>query len=217
MADLQNGGMQTDGGRMLLAAGGAALLGAAGYAWWLEEARRREIAARPHDAAPGRSARRRSFGDRHVVGRTVTIGKPRAEIWAFWRDIANWPRFMENLRDARDLGEGRFVWRLAGPVGRDVEIPARITEERPETQLSWASDPQADVAASGRVAFRDAPGGRGTEVEAIIAYRAPAGALGDAVAALYAVDPATQGRRELKRLKMLLETGEIATSRMTRA
>ena len=60
--------------------------------------------------------------------------------------------------------------------------------------------------------FRDAPGGRGTEVEAIIAYVPPAGELGRWVAKLFQAEPAIQGRRELKRFKMLMETGEIATS-----
>jgi uncharacterized membrane protein len=67
------------------------------------------------------------------------------------------------------------------------------------------------------VKFRDAPGGRGTEVEAIIAWVPPGGDLGRLVAGLFQKDPLVQGRRELKRLKMLMETGEIADSRLNRA
>ena len=67
------------------------------------------------------------------------------------------------------------------------------------------------------MAFRDAPGGRGTEVEAIVAYVPPAGDLGRWVAKAFQAEPQAQGRRELKRLKMLLETGEIATNAMRKS
>ena len=61
--------------------------------------------------------------------------------------------------------------------------------------------------------FRDAPGGRGTEVEAIIAYKPPAGELGRIIAKLFQHEPEIQGRRELRRFKMLMETGEVADPR----
>ena len=50
-------------------------------------------------------------------------------------------------------------------------------------------------------------------VEAVVAYRPPMGELGRIVAKLFQAEPAIQARRDLKRLKMLLETGEIATNR----
>jgi uncharacterized membrane protein len=70
----------------------------------------------------------------------------------------------------------------------------------------------SQIDTEGKVLFRDAPGDRGTEVEAIVAYKPPAGELGRWIAKLFQREPAVQGRRELKRLKMLLETGEIATA-----
>src|SRR3546814_5934029 len=40
------------------------------------------------DSAPGRTARHgwgRKFGDYTVIGKTVTINRPREELFAFWR------------------------------------------------------------------------------------------------------------------------------------
>ena len=78
--------------------------------------------------------------------------------------------------------------------------------------LAWESGPDAEVKNYGRVEFRDAPTGRGTELHATIMYKPPAGALGKVIATLFQMEPGQQAKRDLRRLKMLLETGEIATT-----
>jgi uncharacterized membrane protein len=66
------------------------------------------------------------------------------------------------------------------------------------------------------VTFQKAPGERGTRVSLVMEYDPPAGAVGRAVAKLFLREPAVQARHDLKRLKMLMETGEIATSARNR-
>ena len=167
---------------------------------------------RPSDSAPGRTARRKTFGDYAVVGRTVTINRPRSELFAFWRDFPNLATFMENVEDIQPRGKDRFEWVIAAPAGRTVRVETIIVEERADELIAWRSVEGSQIEAEGRVAFRDAPGGRGTQVEAIIAYKPPAGEIGRLIAKLFQREPAIQTRRELKRFKMLMETGEIATS-----
>ena len=87
-----------------------------------------------------------------------------------------------------------------------------VTEERDGELIAWRTLRGSDVEAEGRVSFRDAPGGRGTIVEATVAYKPPGGELGRWIARLFGREPDVQGRRELRRFKMLMETGEIATS-----
>ncbi len=186
----------------------AALTGTAAYV----VSRMRSGTPHPPDSAPGRTARQGRFGDYRVQSRTVTIRKPRREIYDFWRDFSNLPKFMENVRSVRQSGED-FHWTLAGPAGRDVEVVTRLVEDRPGEEMSWQSTEASQIETRGKVLFRDAPAGRGTEVTAIIAYQPPGGLIGHLGAKLTRSDPATEGRHELKRLKMLLETGEIATSR----
>ena len=165
------------------------------------------------DDAPGFTARR-SFGKYDVVGRTVTIRKPRAELFAFWRDFANLAGFMENLEriEVKDAARGRAVWTIKAPAGRTVDVETQIVREVENELIAWRSVEGSDIDTEGRVTFSDAPGERGTRVSLLIAYDPPAGELGRAVAKLFLREPAIQARHDLKRFKMLMEAGEIATS-----
>lgn len=165
------------------------------------------------DSAPGRTARKTRFGDYAVVGKTVTLSKPpRDQLFGFWRDFTNLPGFMDNVERVELFEGGRSRWTIKGPGDVDVLLETEIVEERKDELIAWRSTPCSDVAAEGRVAFRDAPGGRGTEVELIIAYRPPFGRAGQALAKFMQREPEIQARQDLRRFKMLMETGEIATS-----
>jgi uncharacterized membrane protein len=167
---------------------------------------------RSSDDAPGFTARR-GFGKYDVVGRSVTIRRPRTELFAFWRDFTNLATFMENLESVRPSGEnGRAVWTIKAPAGRTVDVETEVVREEADELIAWRSVEGSDIDSEGRVTFADAPGDRGTRVTLLIAYRPPAGELGRAVAKLFLREPAIQARHDLKRLKMLMETGEIATS-----
>lgn len=147
-----------------------------------------------------------------VAVRAVTIGKPRPEVFAFFRRFENLARFMENIERIEVLDAERSHWTVKAPLGRTVEWDSRLTEVEENRLLAWETLPGADIANRGRVEFRDAPGGRGTEVHAAIAYEPPGGALGEALAKIFQREPGLQAKRDLRRLKMLLETGEIATT-----
>jgi uncharacterized membrane protein len=144
--------------------------------------------------------------------RAVTIGRPREEVFAFFRDFANLARFMENIERIDVLDGARSHWVVKAPAGHQVEWDSTLTAEEPGRLLAWETGPGAEVKNHGRVEFRDAPGGRGTEIHATIVYEPPAGALGKVIATLFQKEPGQQAKRDLRRLKMLLETGEIATT-----
>ncbi|CAH0496061.1 hypothetical protein NVSP9465_01089 [Novosphingobium sp. CECT 9465] len=164
------------------------------------------------DDAPGFTARR-SFGAYDVVGRSVTIARPRGELFAFWRHFANLPQFMENVERIQPVGsDGHNVWTMRAPAGQTVDIETVIAREEPGELIAWRSVDGSDIDTEGRVTFSDAPGSRGTRVSVRIAYKPPAGELGRVVAKLYGREPEIQARHDLRRFKMLMETGEIATS-----
>lgn len=176
--------------------------------------RRREV---DPDSAPGYTARR-SFGDYRVVGRSVTIARPRAELFAFWRDFQNLPRFMANLDKIEPgSGPGHNTWHIRAPRDRVYAVDTRIAREVDGELIAWRSTEDSAIATEGRVTFEGAPGDRGTRVSLIIAYKPKGGAIGDAIAGLAQRSPELQARHDLKRFKMLMETGEIATSARTRA
>ncbi len=151
-----------------------------------------------------------------VVGRAVTINRPAAELYAIFRDFSKLSSFMENVERIDVIDAVRSHWVVKAPGGRTVEWDARVTEEREGELIAWTSGEGGDVANAGRVEFRDA-GSRGTVVVATIAYDPPGGALGKLVAKIFQREPAIQARRDLRRFKQLMETGEIATSSRTRA
>jgi uncharacterized membrane protein len=151
-----------------------------------------------------------------VIGRSVTISRPRSEVYAFWRDFSNLPAFMENIHSV-DVQDDVTVWSIRAPLGASVEIKTSIVADKPDEQIAWRSVDGSDVKTEGKVMFRDAPGGRGTVVEAIIAYHPPAGEAGRLIAKLFQTEPRIQTRRDLKRFKMLMETGEVSTAHNRKA
>lgn len=193
-----------------LGIGAVALMAASANA----QQRRRQ---RPLDDAPLRASRHDKLGDYAVVGKAILINKPRDELFAFWRDFQNLPRFMQNVKAIEDAGAGRTRWTVAAPGGQTVELLTEIDAERENEFIAWRSVEGSQIETWGHVGFRDAPAGRGTVVAAEIAYKPPGGDLGRLVAKTFLAEPNIQGRHELKRFKMLMETGEIATSAMRRS
>jgi len=157
------------------------------------------------------AAEERSWHEAALVGRTVTVALPPEKIYAFWRDFRNLARFMEHIErvDVRD--DRRSHWVVSAPGGKAVEWDSEITEDEPGRLIAWRSAEGADVNNTGRIEFLDA-GPRGTMVRAEIVYQPPAGGVGKLVAKLFQEEPKIQARRDLRRLKQLLETGEISTT-----
>lgn len=166
------------------------------------------------DDAPARTSR---HGDeaKNVAGYAVTINRPRAELWTFWRDFSNLQHFMANIERITVLDDRRSHWVVKAPADQLVEWDAVVTDERAGEYIAWTSE-NADVPNGGRVEFRD-NGDKGTIVSATIHYDPPAGFIGKAVAKLTGREPNVQARHDLKRFKMLMETGEIATNATNRA
>ncbi len=141
----------------------------------------------------------------------ITIGRPRAELYAFWRDFTNLPRFMDNVESVDILDERRSRWTVKGPAGSTLSWEAEIVNDVPNEKIAWRSLENAQIANAGTVEFKDAPAGRGTEVHVVMEYAPPAGQLGALVARATGREPKTQVRQELRRFKSLMETGETPT------
>src|ERR1700761_5783654 len=86
-----------------------------------------------------------------LIGRTVTINRPRQELYEFWRDLRNLPRFMENIYSITVGDDNRSHWVVQAPGDREVEWDAVVTEDHAGSVLAWESTEGADVRNSGRV------------------------------------------------------------------
>lgn len=146
------------------------------------------------------------------VEKTVTIDKPADELYRYWRDFENLPRFMKHLKHVTVIDEKRSHWIASAPIGNSVEWDAEIVREEENRLIAWASVEGADVDNSGFVRFQPAPGGRGTEVKVVLEYNPPGGAVTAAAAKLFGEEPKQQIADDLRRFKQFMEAGEIATT-----
>jgi uncharacterized membrane protein len=194
------------GGFILSAVGGALVFrGATGHCMVYEGlgvSSRREDDGRQVSVPYGRGVR---------VEKSVTINASPEQIYTFWRNFENLPRFMHNL-EAVEVHDGkRSRWVAKGPAGRKVDWEAEIINEIPNELIGWRSIEGSEVDNAGSVHFTPATGGRGTEVKVVLRYDPPAGKFGARVSKILGEDPAVNVQEDLRRLKMLIETGELAT------
>lgn len=191
---------------------GAAAAGAVGFAlryWW------RHKEKRDHEAfvdapvwARGKSS---GPGPRAIVGKSILINRSRAELYDGWQ-VERFPEFMENILAVEALDEGVSRWTIKGPAGQEVVLINRVSRDEPGSRITWQSEPTSQIENSGEVHFVDAPANRGTYVNLVLAYRPPAGKMGQAAAKLLHREPKIQARRDLVRFKQLMETGEVTSN-----
>ena len=146
------------------------------------------------------------------VEKSVTVNKSAFDLYAYWRNFGNLPRFMDHLESVTVQDDVRSHWVAKAPAGRSVEWDAEIINEKPGELIAWRSLEGADVPNSGSVRFVELPGGRGTQVRVEIEYRPPAGKVGAALAKLFGEEPNQQVDEDLRRFKSMMEAGEVPTT-----
>ena len=144
------------------------------------------------------------------IERTVTIRKPAREMYEFWRNFSNLPQVLDHLESVSDLGGGRSHWVAKGPAGTRVEWDSEIVNDIPGELIAWKTVGEPDVSHAGSVHFKSI--GLDTEVKLVMDYEPPAGRLVAVAAKVMGESPDQKIRSDLKRLKMLFETGEVATT-----
>ena len=144
------------------------------------------------------------------VEKSIIIDKSPEELYSFWRDFENLPRFMDHLESVNSVGFNRWHWVVKGPVGMRPEWDAEIYNEKPNELIAWRSL-DGTVTNAGSVHFEPAPGERGTQVKVVLNYNAPGGKVSALLAKLFGQEPGQMIEEDLRRLKQILEGGEIAT------
>lgn len=142
---------------------------------------------------------------------SIAIDKPAAELYAFWRKLENLPLFMKNLESVTELSDGKTHWVARGLGDTRIEWDAEIFNQVENELIAWRSLENADVVNAGSVRFQPAPKGRGTYVRVTMNYNPPAGKVGSTLAKLLGTEPAQLIKEDLRRLKQIMEAGEIAT------
>lgn len=148
--------------------------------------------------------------------RAITVARPVAEVYAFWRNFEQLPQFMRHLERVTMLDERRSHWVARAPAGASIEWEAETIEDVPNERISWRSLPGSQVHNAGTVEFREAPRGMGTEVRVRLEYKPPFGKLGAKVAKLFREEPGAQVYDDLRHFKQVMELGEIVLSDATK-
>jgi len=146
------------------------------------------------------------------VRRSTTIARPPAEVYRFWRDFQNLPKFMVHLESVETLDSTHSYWRARSVGNKTFEWNAEIVEDRENELISWRTVGGSQVAHAGVVRFVKAPGGRGTEIHVEATYDPPGGPFGRVVALAFGQEPSQQIEGDLRRLKQVLEAGEVVQS-----
>lgn len=149
------------------------------------------------------------------VRRSITVERPIAEVYGFWRDIENLPRFMEHLESVEDLGDGWSRWTAEAPGGMPVSWEAQTIEDRENELIAWRASERAMVYNEGVVRFRPAPADRGTIVTVEMRWAPPGGRIAAAILTLMQREPGQQLADDLRRFKQVLETGDVVVSDAT--
>jgi uncharacterized membrane protein len=146
------------------------------------------------------------------VKKSITVNRAPEEVYQFWHNFENLPRFMEHVEAVQVTGNGRSHWKVKAPAGRTVEWDAEVTTDQPNEVIAWRSLPGADISNAGTVRFERGPAGRGTVIRVTMEYDAPGGEVGKLVAKLFGEEPEQQVSGDLRRFKQVIETGELTKS-----
>jgi uncharacterized membrane protein len=147
--------------------------------------------------------------------KAITVNRPAEDVYRFWHDLRNLPRFMHHLESVQITDDRRSHWKAKAPAGMSVEWDAEMVEDRPNERIAWQSVPGSQVENAGSVRFVPAPGGRGTEVHVELRYNPPGGVIGAAIAWLFGESADQQIDDDLRAFKQVLETGEVVISEGT--
>lgn len=167
-----------------------------------------EQSARSFDASTARQLQKQGV---HVK-KSITVNRSAEELYQFWHNFENLPRFMSHLEAVQVMDGQRSHWKAKAPAGMTVEWDAEIVDDRSNESISWRSLEGADVPNTGSVRFARATGGRGTMVTVELQYAPPGGVIGSAIAWLFGEEPEQQISDDLRAFKQVIETGEVVRS-----
>ena len=144
------------------------------------------------------------------VETAITIARPHDELYRFWRNLENLPKFMPHLVSVKELGENRSHWVAKAPGGRTVEWDAEIINDDANELIGWRTLEGSDVVSAGSVRFKPTDSDE-TMVHVHLQYEPPAGKIGATVAWIFGYGPSQTISEDLRRFKALMETGEVPT------
>jgi uncharacterized membrane protein len=144
------------------------------------------------------------------VHEAVSVQRPVAEVYSYWRRLENLPRFMSHLQRVTETSDRHSSWVARLAPGLVVKWDAEVINEVENQVIGWRSLPGSDIVSAGSVTFRSMRAGLGTQVNVRLQYESAADGPGARLASFLGLEPSHVIREDLRRFKQLMETGEIA-------
>ena len=144
------------------------------------------------------------------IEHSVSINKSPEELYRFWRQFENLPRFMDHLASVKTEGDQRSHWVVNTIGNAEISWDAEIVNDVPNELIAWRTVEDSDVDHAGSVRFEGT--GQGTRVKVTMEYRPPAGKLGVGLAKLFGQEPRQMIESDLQRFKQLMESGEVVSA-----
>ena len=140
------------------------------------------------------------------IEKSIEIKRSPGQVYSYWRQLKNLPRFMPHLKSVVETGPRTSHWVVKGPAGKSVSWDAEIINEHPGEMIAWQTLPGAQVQSAGTVRFESLNDGRNTRVTVNLKYSPPARSLGAITARIFGRAPEQQLHFDLAHFKHLLET-----------
>jgi uncharacterized membrane protein len=137
----------------------------------------------------------------------VTIQRPVADVFSFYRDLRNLPRFLGDVTAVEQLGPAAYRWTIVGPFGIRLRSAIRLTEERASELIRYETTAAPGMRSVWTLHFAPGPDAGCTEVHEVL--KTPFGRLGHAALVLMGKPPAAEVAANLRRLKQVMETGRV--------
>ena len=144
------------------------------------------------------------------VQESIEVQAPLQDVYGYWSNFQNFPRFMENIEEVRMTGEDTSHWKVKGPLGTSVEFDAKTTEMNPEQGVGW-NTVDGQVMTSGEIRFQEVQPDR-TRVEVTMNYADPPGGKAGELVANILSDPEKSTRQDLENFAGIVERGELGGS-----
>ncbi|MGI8860724.1 MAG: SRPBCC family protein [Rubrobacteraceae bacterium] len=144
------------------------------------------------------------------VHESVEVQAPLQDVFTYWSNFENFPKFMSNIEDVRMTGQDTSHWQVKGPLGKSVEFDAKTTELDPSRGIGWNSV-DGDVMTSGEVRFEELLPDR-TRIEVTMNYADPPGGKVGEIVANVLSDPEKSTREDLQNFAGIAERGELGGS-----
>lgn len=141
----------------------------------------------------------------------ATIGRPADELRTLWLDPGTQSRIWTHFADVTAIDRHTAEWVAHGPAGGEYRWRTQLDESSPD-QIRWSALDGADIPNFGVLAFRPAPGSRGTELHLEVRFDPPGGVVGQAASKLFHIVPSEIVQKALYKFRALALTGEIPTT-----